>query len=323
MFALICRRFLATIPLLLAVVVVNFTVIHLAPGDPIQALIGDYPAPPEYVEKMRHELGLDKPVPQQLATYLEKVVQGDLGYSFANSRSVSSLIIERVKNTLLLVGTALVLASMLGIVLGVSAARSRGSLLDRALSLFSMMGFSIPVFWLAQILIVAFAVHFRWLPSNGIESTRDEFVGWDHVVDVAKHMVLPVIALGMRYMVTTARLTRASVLDVLSSDFIVTAKAKGVHPTRVLYKHALPNALLPVVTSIGHNFGYVLAGSALVETVFGWPGIGRLLYDSMSTRDTPVILGIFMLSAVVAVLANLATDIAYGFLDPRIRRGKK
>jgi peptide/nickel transport system permease protein len=262
-------------------------------------------------------------MPVQLGTYLEKVVQGDLGYSFANRRPVSELILERVKNTLLLVGTALTLASIAGILLGVSAARSRGSWTDRITTLLSMIGFSVPVFWLAQILIVLFAVHFRWLPSNGIESTRDEFEGWRHVLDVAEHMILPVIALGMRYMVTTARLTRASVLEVLSSEYIVTAKAKGVSPRAVLYKHALPNALLPVATSIGHNFGYVLAGSALVETVFGWPGIGRLLYDSMSTRDTPVILGIFMVGAVVAVVANLATDIAYGFLDPRIRRGRK
>jgi peptide/nickel transport system permease protein len=323
MLGLICRRFFATIPLLLAVIVVNFAVIHLAPGDPIQALIGDYPAPPEYVEKLKHELGLDRSMPAQLGTYLEKVVQGDLGYSFANRRPVSELILERVKNTLLLVGTALTLASIAGILLGVSAARSRGSWTDRVTTLLSMIGFSVPVFWLAQILIVLFAVHFRWLPSNGIESTRDEFEGWRHVLDVAEHMILPVIALGMRYMVTTARLTRASVLEVLSSEYIVTAKAKGVSPRAVLYKHALPNALLPVATSIGHNFGYVLAGSALVETVFGWPGIGRLLYDSMSTRDTPVILGIFMVGAVVAVVANLATDIAYGFLDPRIRRGRK
>jgi peptide/nickel transport system permease protein len=323
MLGLICRRFFATIPLLLAVIVVNFAVIHLAPGDPIQALIGDYPAPPEYVEKLKHELGLDRSMPAQLGTYLEKVVQGDLGYSFANRRPVSELILERVKNTLLLVGTALTLASIAGILLGVSAARSRGSWTDRITTLLSMIGFSVPVFWLAQILIVLFAVHFRWLPSNGIESTRDEFEGWRHVLDVAEHMILPVIALGMRYMVTTARLTRASVLEVLSSEYIVTAKAKGVSPRAVLYKHALPNALLPVATSIGHNFGYVLAGSALVETVFGWPGIGRLLYDSMSTRDTPVILGIFMVGAVVAVVANLATDIAYGFLDPRIRRGRK
>jgi peptide/nickel transport system permease protein len=323
MLALICRRFFATIPLLLAVIVVNFAVIHLAPGDPIQALIGDYPAPPEYVEKLKHELGLDRSLPAQLGTYLEKVVQGDLGYSFANRRPVTELIVERVKNTLLLVGTALTLASIAGILLGVSAARSRGSWTDRITTLLSMVGFSVPVFWLAQILIVLFAVHFRWLPSNGIESTRDDFEGWRHVLDVAAHMVLPVIALGMRYMVTTARLTRASVLEVLSSEYIVTAKAKGVSPRSVLYKHALPNALLPVATSIGHNFGYVLAGSALVETVFGWPGIGRLLYDSMSTRDTPVILGIFMVGAVVAVAANLATDIAYGFLDPRIRRGRK
>lgn len=323
MFALICRRFFATIPLLVAVIVVNFAVIHLAPGDPIQALIGDYPAPPEYVAKLKHELGLDRSLPAQLGTYLEKVAQGDLGYSFANRRPVKDLILERVKNTLLLVGTALILSSLIGIVMGVSAARNRGSWVDRITSLLSMVGFAVPVFWLAQILIVAFAVHFRWLPSNGIESTRDDFTGWEHIRDVAAHMVLPVIALGMRYMVTTARLTRASVLDVLSSEFIVTAKAKGVSPTRVLYTHALPNALLPVATSIGHNFGYVLAGSALVETVFGWPGIGRLLYDSMSTRDTPVILGIFMVGAVVAVVANLATDIAYGILDPRIRRGRK
>jgi peptide/nickel transport system permease protein len=322
MLRLTVRRLMEMIPLLLAVIVVNFVVIQMAPGDPIQVLVGDFPAPPEYIEKLRHDLGLDKSVGHQLVDYLTHVIRGDLGFSFANRRPVTDLILERAFNTVLLTGTALTLASLLGVILGVSAARNRGSRIDNCLNIGSLFGFSIPVFWLAQVLIVIFSVKLAWLPSNGIVSARESYEGIDHLWDVAKHLILPVIALGLRYAVSTARLTRASVLEVLGAEYIVTAKAKGVSATRVLYKHALPNALLPVVTSIGHNFGYVLAGSALVETVFGWPGLGRLLYESMAARDTPVILGIFLASALVAVLANLVTDLLYGFLDPRIRRSK-
>ena len=318
----ILRRFAEAVPLLLAVIVLNFLIIHLAPGDPIQTLIGDFPASPEYIAKMRAQFGLDRPLWEQLWHYFSQVVQGDLGFSFANRRPVQELLVERLANTLILTVSALLFATTLGVVLGISAARRPRSLVDNLVTVVSLAGFSIPVFWLGQIVILLFAVTLDWLPAQGMTSSRESFQGFDYVVDVAKHLVLPALALSLRYLVSTARLTRSSMLEALRSDYIVTARAKGVRATRMLYVHALPNALLPVVTSVGYNFGYVLAGSALIETVFSWPGLGRLLYDAMLARDTPVILGIFLVGAGTAVAANLITDLAYGWLDPRIRQRK-
>ncbi len=318
----ILRRFAEAVPLLLAVIVLNFLIIHLAPGDPIQTLIGDFPASPEYIAKMRAQFGLDRPLWEQLWHYVSQVVQGDLGFSFANRRPVQELLVERLANTLILTVSALLFATTLGVVLGISAARRPRSLVDNLVTVVSLAGFSIPVFWLGQIVILLFAVTLDWLPAQGMTSSRESFQGFDYVVDVAKHLVLPALALSLRYLVSTARLTRSSMLEALRSDYIVTARAKGVRATRMLYVHALPNALLPVVTSVGYNFGYVLAGSALIETVFSWPGLGRLLYDAMLARDTPVILGIFLVGAGTAVAANLITDLAYGWLDPRIRQRK-
>jgi peptide/nickel transport system permease protein len=316
----VARRLVAAVPMLLAVIVVNFLMVHLAPGDPVQAFIGDFPAPPEYVEEIRRRLGLDRPLWEQLASYIGSVLTGDLGYSFAARRPVLSLIAERTVATLILTVTAMLFAAVCGILIGVSAARKPGSWRDNLVTSVSLLGFSIPAFWLGQLLILLFAVTLGILPAQGMASVREEYTGFRHVLDVATHLALPAFALSLRYLVSTARLTRASVMEAMSSDYILTAKAKGASVNRVLYGHALPNALLPVVTSIGYNFGYVLAGSALVETVFAWPGLGRLLYDAMLSRDTPVILGIFLASASIAVIANLTTDLLYGLLDPRMRR---
>lgn len=318
----ILRRLVESLPLLLAVIVLNFLIIHLAPGDPVQALIGDFPAPPEYVARVRAQFGLDLPLWQQLLSYVGNVLQGDLGFSFANRRPVHELLLERLGNTLILTVSALLFATIVGVALGIVAARRPRSALDHIVTSLSLLGFAIPVFWLGQLLILGLAVQLEWLPAQGMVDSRESYEGWAHVMDIGAHLLLPALALSLRYLVSTARLTRASMLEALSSDYITTAKAKGVRATRLLYVHALPNALLPVVTSVGYNFGYVLAGSALVETVFSWPGLGRLLYDAMLARDTPVILGIFLVGAGTAVLANLVTDLAYGWLDPRIRQRK-
>ena len=318
----IFRRLAEALPLLLAVVVLNFLIIHMAPGDPIQALIGDFPAPPEYVARVREQFGLDLPLWQQLLSYVLNVAQGDLGFSFANRRPVQELLWERLGNTLILTVSALVFATCAGIALGISAARRPRTWIDKLVTFTSLLGFSIPVFWLGQVLILFFAVKLDWLPAQGMISSRESHEGLAYAADVASHLILPALALSLRYLVSTARLTRTSMLEALGSDYIVTARAKGVRAMRLLYVHALPNALLPVVTSVGYNFGYVLAGSALIETVFSWPGLGRLLYDAMLARDTPVILGIFLVGAGTAVIANLITDLAYGWLDPRIRQRK-
>lgn len=319
----VIRRILEAAPLLLGVILVNFIIISLAPGDPVQAMIGDFPAPPEYEQALRERLGLHLPLWQQMLNYMGGVLSGDLGYSFANRQPVLDIILERAGNTIILTVTALLFASVVGILVGVSAARRPGSWRDTLISSVSLMGFSVPAFWLGQLLILLFAIHLQWLPAQGMVSVRLRAEGLAYLGDLALHLILPALALSMRYLVSVARLTRASVLEAMGSDYITTAMAKGASMNRVLYRHALPNALLPVVTSIGYNFGYVLAGSALVETVFAWPGMGRLLFDAMGARDTPIILGVFLISAVMAVLANLVTDLVYGLIDPRMRKGRR
>ncbi len=316
----ILRRVIEAVPLLLAVVVVNFLIIQLTPGDPVQALVGNFPAPPEYIERVRKEFGLDQPAWRQLLDYVSNVARGNLGFSFANRRPVIDLILDRAVNTLILSLSALTFSAVVGVLMGVNAARHPHTWQDTLVTSGSLLGFSIPVFWLGQILILTFAVNLGVLPAQGMTNVRENYGGLDAVLDIGRHLTMPALALSVRYLVSNARLTRTSMIEVMSSDYIVTARAKGVPINRILYVHALRNALVPVITSIGYNFGYVLAGSALVETVFAWPGLGRLLFDSMSARDTPVILGIFLVVASMAILANLITDLAYGWLDPRIRQ---
>lgn len=315
-------RVLQSVPLLFGVVTVAFALIHLAPGDPVLALVGDFPAPEEYVRRVRAEFGLDRPLLDQYVRYLGNFVRGELGYSFVQRRPVLHVIAERAAATALLTGSALVVATLVGVGLGTLSARRPFSWLDGAVSGAALIGFSIPVFWLGQLLILFFAVRFGALPAQGMVSVRLGLTGWDRLIDVAAHLVLPASALALRPVAMTTRLTRASLLEVLGREFIRTAQAQGAGPHRVLWRHALPNALLPVVTLVGYNLGFLLAGSALIETVFGWPGIGRLMYDSVFTRDYPVLLGVFVTVALSVVAANLLTDLLYGYLDPRIQHAR-
>lgn len=312
-------RLLQAAPLLLGVVVVNFLLIALAPGDPVATLLGEYPAPPEYVARLRQEFGLDRPIPVRLALYAWNVVRGNLGFSFAYRLPVATLVAERLGNTFLLMATALGLAAALGVLLGVAAARRPGSGLDVASTGVSLAGYSIPDFWLAQLLVLLFAVALGWLPAQGIRSVREEYTGLAAALDVGRHLILPAVALSFRYMALIARLTRASMLEAMSQDFILAARARGLPERLVLVQHGLRNAALPVVTVIGYNFAFVLAGSALVETVFGWPGVGRLLYDAILQRDTPVLLGILLMVSATVVVVNLLVDLLYAVLDPRVR----
>ncbi len=313
------ERLVNAVPLVLGVIVVNFLLISLAPGDPVTALIGEFPAPPEYVERVRAQYGLDQSVPERLVRYLGSVVRGDLGFSFANRQPVLNLVTERLGRTLLLMLTTVVLATFVGVVLGVWAARRPNSAVDGGATGFALAGYSIPEFWLGQILILVFAVWLGWLPAGGFRSIRAEYVGLDAVWDQARHMILPVLALSFRYMAITTRLTRASLLEVMNADYILAARARGLSERRVLWEHGLRAAALPIITVIGYNFSFIVAGSALVETVFGWPGVGRLMYDSIFTRDYPVLLGILLLVSITVILVNLVTDIAYALADPRVR----
>lgn len=312
-------RLLQIPAVLFGLVTVIWLVVRLAPGDPVLALVGDFPAPEEYVRKVRAEFGLDRSLPEQFVRYVVAVATGDLGFSFVFRRPVLGLVLERATATALLTVSALGLASIVGGVLGIVAARRPFSVLDALISGGSVVGFSVPVFWLGQLLILLFAVTLGWLPAQGMVSLRASPEGWDRVLDVTRHLVLPAAALSLRFLAMTARLARASTLEVLGRDYVRTAQAKGASEPRVLFRHALPNAILPVLTLVGYNFGFVLAGSALIETVFGWPGMGRLLYDSVFARDFPVLLGIMIVVSLTVVLANLATDLLYAYFDPRIR----
>ena len=313
------RRAVNAIPLILGVVVVNFVLIALAPGDPVTSLIGEYPAPPEYVERVRRDFGLDRSLPERLGLYLVNVAKGDLGFSFANRQPVLDLLLQRLGRTLVLMLSTVVVATGVGLLLGVLSARKPGSLTDRGATGFALLGYAVPEFWLGQLLILVFAVSLGWLPAGGFRSVRVDYTGFAAVLDTMKHMILPMAALSFRYMAITTRLTRASLLEVMSAQYIVAARGRGLSENAVLWRHALRAAALPVVTDIGYNFAFIVAGSALVETVFGWPGIGRLMYDSIYTRDYPVLLGILLFVSVTVIIVNLITDALYAVLDPRVR----
>ncbi len=316
--AFILRRLLVAVPMMACVAIVNFLLIRAAPGDPAQILMGDFPAPPGTLVAIRHAYGLDRPLWVQLATYLAQVAQGDLGYSFANRQPVAQLILERMAATLSLTVTALTLASVLGVLLGILAARRQGRWLDTLVQTVSLAGYSVPEFWLGQMLILVFAVWLGWLPAQGDASVRS--LAPPGFLEKLSYLALPALALSVRYLALIARITRSSMIQALSSDFILAARLRGASELRVILRHGLRNAAGPVVSVIGTNAGFVLAGSALIETVFGWPGIGRLLYGAISQRDTPVMLGILLVVSLCVVLANLATDILQQVIDPRISR---
>jgi peptide/nickel transport system permease protein len=309
------RRLLHAIPLLLAVVVLNYGLIASTPGDPITVLVGDFPAPPEYLAELRHTYGLDQSVPVQIARYLAHVARGDLGYSFANRQPVLTLILGRLAATIELTGTALSFACVLGVLLGVLSARRAGGILDRLVRGVATAGYALPEFWVGQLLILTFAIWLGWLPSQGNHPVR----GGGSALGDLRYLVLPALALSLRYLALIARITRASMLEVLGAEFVLAALSRGASERAVLLGHALRNAAAPVITVIGYNLGFLLAGSALIETVFGWPGIGRLLFESISSRDYPTMMGILLLVSLTVVLANLATDIVHRLIDPRVQ----
>jgi len=306
------------LPLVLGVIVLNFTLIHIAPGDVATVLAGE-DASPEYVQALRERFGLNRPIYEQLGIYISSVLRGDLGYSFANRSPVISSIFERVPATVLLICSSMLFSISLGILFGVYASKRPYSKLDNAITIGSLLGYSVPNFWLGMMLMLLFALTLRLLPVQGMFTVGVEMSDFERIIDVAQHLVLPVLVLGTSQLALYARLTRASMLEVLDQDYITTAKAKGCNERSVTFDHALKNALLPTVTMIGLNLGFVLTGATLTETVFAWPGIGRLMYDSIFRRDYPVLMGIFIIISVSVIFASLLTDIVYAYLDPRIR----
>ncbi|MBU1358163.1 MAG: ABC transporter permease [Gammaproteobacteria bacterium] len=316
----VSSRLLQAVGLVLAVVVLNFMLVHAAPGDPVETIAGASGGmSPELMAKLRAQYGLDKPLPVQLGVYLGKVVQGDLGYSYFFNLPVTQMISERVPATLLLVLSSVVLAFVVGTALGVLSARRPNGVLSQFITVLSLVGFAAPIFWVGIMLVILFASVFPILPVAGMRAIDSTGGGIADVIDVAWHLILPTVTLSLVYLAQYSRLARSSMLDVLGSDFIRTARAKGLADRVVLYKHALRNALLPVITVLGLQFGNVLAGAILVETVFNWPGLGRLAFESVLRRDYPTILGVLLFSSIVVVVMNQLTDLCYRLIDPRIK----
>ena len=318
-FRQLLSRVLQALALVLAVVVLNFILVHAAPGDPVETIAGvSGGMSPELMAQLRLQYGLDKPLYVQLAVYMGKVLSGELGYSYFFNLPVASLIGERVPATLLLVLGAVLSAFVMGTTLGVLSARKPNGVLSQFITVLSMVGFAAPVFWMGIMLVILFASVFPILPVAGMRSIDSSGGGIADVLDVLHHLVLPTFTLGLVYLAQYSRLSRAAMLDVLGADFIRTARAKGLADRVVLYKHALRNALLPVVTVLGLQFGNVMAGAILVETVFNWPGLGRLAFESVLRRDYPTILGVLLFASIVVVVMNQVTDMVYRLIDPRI-----
>ncbi|CAO3450850.1 ABC transporter, permease protein 1 (cluster 5, nickel/peptides/opines) [Azospirillum argentinense] len=304
---------------LLGIALINFFLLHLAPGDAAQVLAGESgAATPEYMEALRRQFGLDQPLYVQFLRYLGNLVTFDLGYSFRQSLPVSELILQRLPATLLLMGTAIGFALVAGCSLGFLAARRAGKLTDTVISIVALLFYATPVFWVGIMLIVVFSVILDWLPVGGMTSVEANLSGLALVGDMALHLVLPAVTLGLFYLAIYARLMRAAMLEVYGQDFVRTARAKGVRPRRIAWRHVLRNALLPIVTTLGVQLGSILGGAVLVETVFSWPGLGRLAFAALFQRDLNLLLGILFCSSVVVVLVNIAVDLVYTLLDPRI-----
>jgi peptide/nickel transport system permease protein len=316
----VARRTLETIPGVLAVIVLAFVIIHIIPGDPISKFVGPFETDIQYVNMMRERFGLNEPLHIQLWKYMANLLQGEFGRS-VHGRPVLDIIAERIPATLMLTVSGLVFALVVGIFLGVAASRKPYSVLDSFSMSVSIVGYSVPVFWLAQMLVLVFALELGILPAGGMTSVREEYTGLAYISDVAMHLVLPALALGVNQLALIGRLVRSSMLEVFREDYIMTARSKGIKEKVVVYKHALRNALLPVVTATGMQVGYLLTGAVLTETVFSWPGLGRLLYESLNFRDYPVLMGMFVIISISVVLANFFTDIVYSLLDPRVRYG--
>ncbi|MCP3990335.1 MAG: ABC transporter permease [Actinomycetia bacterium] len=318
----IAARAAQSLGLILAVVVLNFSLIHLTPGDPAIVIAGESGAgDPELLDQIRADYGLDQPFVVQLGQYIGRVAKGDLGESFFFNKSVTSLILDRLWPTVLLVGTALVFAVVLGVLAGVFTARRPESPLSHSVTVLALIGYSMPVFWTGIMLIILLASVVQLLPVSGMHDVQFEgglIASW---LDVGKHLILPGLTLGLIYLAQYSRLSRASMLEVLASDYVRTARAKGLGERKVVYKHALRNAVIPVVTIAGLQFGALLSGALLVETVFNWPGLGRLAFDAILRRDTPVLLGVLLMAAIMVIVANLLTDFVYRLIDPRIRVG--
>ncbi len=303
----------------LMIAVINFFLLQLAPGDAAEALAGQAgTADPEYLARLRAQFGLDQPLWRQFLAFLMRLLTLDLGFSYRLNESVAVLIFARLPATLLLMVTSVGVALVFGIVLGVTAARFANRMPDRLISIFALLLYATPPFWIGLMMILVFSVWLGWTPTSGMENVLAFNTGWDRVVDIAHHLILPATAQAGFYLAIYVRLVRAGMLETLSLDFIRVARAKGISETRIAYRHALRNAVLPLVTVVGTNIGGFLGGAVLTETVFSWPGVGRLMFDAMFARDLNLLLSILVLSSVFVVLTNIVVDIVYVIINPTV-----
>ena len=313
------RRLLASIPTLLLIVIGVFLLLQVAPGDTVDALMAQMGGgDPAMVEQMRRFYGLDQPVGVQLMNYLRRLASLDLGYSYVYAKPVLDVILERLPATLLLMVSSLAFAFFVGLVLGVIAARQVNRWPDTLISTFGLIFYATPAFWFGLMCIVAFSIHLAWLPPGGFGTIGAGLTGIAYWLDAARYLVMPTLTLGLGFLAIYLRIMRASMLEVLSLDFVRTARAKGLDEYRVIYRHVLRNAMLPMVTLVGLQAGTMLGGSVVVESVFALPGLGRLAYDSVVQRDLNTLLGIVFISAILVIVINFVVDVAYARLDPRI-----
>jgi len=313
-------RLLLAVPVIFGILILNFFLIRLAPGDAASVLAGESgAATPEYTELLRQKFGLDRPMPEQFIAYITAALHFDLGFSFRNDSPVLDLILERLGPTLLLMSTAFTMALALGTLLGLLAAVARNTWRDAAISVATLICYATPGFWLGLMLIVVFSLTLGWLPTSGFENIAEGYEGWERVRDIALHLVMPAMALGLFYLALYTRVMRASMLEQTGMDYVVTARAKGQTETRIVFGHMLRNAFLPVLTMAGVQAGNLIGGSIVVETVFGWPGVGTLAFTALQSRDLNLLLGIFFISACIVVAINLIVELLYVLLDPRIQ----
>ncbi len=315
----VLKRLVQGVAIILAIVVLNFFLLRAAPGDPAMAMAGEAgAADAEYIEQLRKDWGLDRPLLEQLGIYVGGVVTFDFGYSYRFGSPVLDVLLERLPSTLLLTITAFFLALGLGVLLGTVAALRVGTWLDTIVTVVALAFYATPIFWFALMSILLFAVVVNWLPPVGYETIGAEYTGFTHILDVAHHLILPVLTLGLFYMAIYARLARASILEVMRMEYVTTARAKGLREGRVVAAHILRNAILPVISMAGFQAGHLVGGTVIIETIFAWPGIGRLAFEAVLGRDYTLLLGVFLMTSVMVVLFNLITDLIYSLVDPRI-----
>ncbi|MGA2784241.1 MAG: ABC transporter permease [Candidatus Bathyarchaeia archaeon] len=316
----ILRRLIQMVVIFFVVIFIVFLLIHLAPGDPLVYLAGDYALPPDVKTELTARYGLDQPIYVQMLVFFENILTGNLGESITFRTPVLQLIVERMPATLLLMVSGLSFAVFLGLILGVTSAVKFRTKIDFTISIVSAIGYSLPTFVLGLILIMVFAVWFPVFPMLGMSSTGGVY-GLGYYSDVLQHLILPSIAMGTVTLTMITRLTRMRMLEVMQEDYVTTARAKGISEMKVIFKHALKNASLPVVTIIGMEVGYIFAGAVLTETVFSWPGLGQLLATAVFARDYPLIMGMFTIITLMMLISILVTDLIYTVIDPRIRLG--